>query len=463
MQSLRTKLSVSHIMIALVSILMISALVNLLLDKQFRQYIQSNLERQNRAVVASLGREYNRNTQQWSAEGVRQIGINALEQGLILHIKTNDGRTVWDATQHNSGLCQEMIQHMANNMNSRYPNWKGQYMETGYPVFQGDDLIGKVVIGYYGPLYFNDHDLAFINTLNRILMGVTVLTIFLALTIGGLMAKRLSLPIATVINTARQIAGGNLAARSPGRARVKEINQLNAAINDMAVSLEQQESLRKRLTADVAHELRTPLATLQSHLEALIDGVWQPEPKRFEVCHQEILRLSRMVADLEKLARYEREVIDLQHETLDLGGIAQQVVSNFEREFETKGVNLVYYGTTAQVTGDRDKLSQLLINLLSNALKFTPVAGTVTVKLKETPGHAELEVSDTGIGIAPADVPFIFERFYRVDQSRNRLTGGTGIGLAIVRAIAEAHHGTVRVESKLGEGSRFIVTIPNKR
>jgi two-component system, OmpR family, sensor histidine kinase BaeS len=461
MLSLRAKLSVSYILVALVCVLLISILANVFLDKQFRVYILKNLDNKNKQVVSLISRQYSPENE-WNHADITEIGINALEQGLIIKLQDTTGRVIWDATVHNNGLCQEMIMHMAQNMASRYPNWKGSYVENRYPIVYNFKTVGMVQIGYYGPFYFNDTDLSFINTLNQLLMGVTVLALFLALMAGGYMAKRLSTPISKVINTARQIAGGNLEARSLEKTNVREINQLTTAINDLAETLQQQESLRKRLTADVAHELRTPLATLQSHLEAMIDGIWKFDLTRLKSCHEEILRINRMVKDLERLAKYERETLDLNKTQFDLMELMKQVVMNFETEFQNKGVKLNLAGAEPLVYADRDKISQVMINLISNALKFTPKGGEVGVTIEDTPGGIKIRVKDNGAGIAPGDLPYIFERFYRADQSRNRMTGGTGIGLAIVKAIVEAHQGSVTVESEVGVGSEFVVELPGE-
>lgn len=458
--SLRARLTSSHVFVALAGILLTSLLANLLLENQFRQYIKANLKRQNQRVVDQITRDYS--AFGWNSTDITDIGMNALSQGLILKLKGADGTVIWDATVHNNGLCRQMMLHMADNMLSRYPNWRGGYVETDYPIIKDSRTVAIASIGYYGPFYFQDTDLVFINTLNRIFLGVTVLAIFLALFIGSFMAKRLSTPIAKVVETAREIAGGNLDARSDSRTNIEEVNQLIAAVNNLASSLKQQEALRKRLTADMAHELRTPLATLQSHLEAMLDGIWEPSPQRLKVCHEEIMRVNRMVKNLERLAKYESENSSLNLSRFDLADLIQQLLLNFEPEFRNKGVKLDFQGDHLSITADRDKLSQAVINLLSNALKFTPSGGKVAVRIETDLGKVAIRMKDSGCGIAPEDLPYIFERFYRADKSRNRQTGGSGIGLTITKAIVEAHRGTIRVTSKVGEGTEFQIFLPQK-
>lgn len=458
MQSLRTRLSVSYILMALVCILLTSLLATFFLERQFREYIRKNLEQRNKQVVSLLSRQYN-NADQWNRADITEIGMNALEQGLIIKLQDNAGQVIWDATEHNNGLCQRMIMHMAENMISRYPNWKGSYVINKYPVVKDFQTVGMVEIGYYGPFYFNDIDLSFINTLNRLLIGVTILALFLALAVGAFMSKRLSNPISKVINTAQQIAKGNLEARSSEKTKIREINQLTSAINELAETLQKQELLRKRLTADVAHELRTPLATLQSHLEAMIDGIWKFDVARLKSCHEEIMRINRMVKDLERLARFEGEALDLNKTRFGIMELVKQIVLNFEPEFENKGVKIWVAGDEGMINADRDKFSQVIINLISNALKFTQKGGEVGINVEFTPGVVKIRVKDNGTGIASEDLPHIFERFYRADKSRNRLTGGSGIGLTVAKAIMEAHGGSITVDSNVGVGTEFVVTL----
>jgi len=258
------------------------------------------------------------------------------------------------------------------------------------------------------------------------------------------------------------ISRGYYGSRIEEKSGTKEIAQLTETINNLAETLENQENLRKRLTADVAHELRTPLATLQSHIEAMIDGIWEPDAERLKSCHEEIMRISRLVGDLEKLAKYESENLVLIKTDFDISELIRHIMKNFENNFANKGIEIKFTGRKEVVTADRDKISQVIVNLLSNALKYTQNAGTVQVTVNGTHDAVEIKVKDTGIGIPPEDLPHIFERFYRADKSRNRLTGGAGIGLTITKAIIDAHGGSINVTSRVGEGTEFIVSLPKK-
>jgi signal transduction histidine kinase len=456
--TLRTKLSLSYIFITLLIVALISLLVNVLLEKQFNNYIIKEQESRNQQTVQMLSQQYTDGS--WNQNAVENIGINALEQGMIVKLKNASGSSIWDATVHNQGLCLQMIDHMSQNMLSHYPNFKGGYTEKSYPVQQGSVLIGQVEIGYYGPFYFTDNDLAFLTTLNKLLLGVALLALLIAFGLGAIMSKRISSPILQTINAAQRIAQGNFKAKIDEKSTTAEINQLIESVNSLADHLDKQESLRKRMSADVAHELRTPLATLQSHLEAMLDGIWEADQARLKSCHEEVLRINKLVGDLEKLARYESENLVLEKTEFDVTALTESILLNFEMEALKKNIHLDLSGVAQKIYADKDKISQLIINLVANALKFTPQGGSIQVLIASATHDIKLTVKDTGQGIHPDDLPYVFERFYRADKSRNRITGGSGIGLAISKAIVEAHKGSISVESQVDVGTTFTVLLP---
>jgi len=457
--SLRTKLSLSFVSVVLFSVLLISVVTNLLLDKHFKDYIIENLERKNREIVTQVSQQYNAGGV-WNTKAIENICINALKQGMIIKVVDSSEKVIWDARNHDNAQCEQMLEHMERNMSSRYRNWEGSYEENIYPVTNKLSEVGKVIIGYYGPYYYNDSDLEFINTINRLLVMVGVFSLLLSFLLGSVMARRISMPVSRVINTARMISKGYFDDRVTEPSDTKEIAQLTETINNLAETLENQEALRKRLTADVAHELRTPLATLQSHMEAMIDGIWEPDAERLKSCHEEIMRIKRLVGDLEKLAKYESENLVLTKTSFDISELIRHIIRNYETDFAHKGIDIEFIGEKETVTADKDKISQAIINLLSNALKYTQQGGFVQIVVKGTEEVTEIIVRDTGIGITPEDLPHIFERFYRADKSRNRLTGGAGIGLTITKAIIDAHKGKIQVNSTVNEGTEFIISLP---
>lgn len=458
-QGLRTKLSLSYIFVALVCIAIITLLSNILLVKQFNEYVIKNQENKNSAIVTQISQQYNKD-KKWRSDVIESIGVNALEGGMIVKVTGKSGEVVWDATVYNNGYCQQMIEHMSRNMAKRIPDLQGGYVSVEFSVKNNFEEVGKVQIGYYGPYYYDDNDLAFISTLNRLLFGAGLFSMLFALITGAIMAKRLSTPISRVINTARMISRGNYSDRIAETTNTREIVQLTTTINDLADTLQNQEDLRKRLTADVAHELRTPLATLQSHLEAMIDGIWEPDAGRLKSCHDEVIRINRMVGDLEKLAEFESENLSLDKSEFDITGRILSIVKSYEIEFINKSIKVDFNGEEQNVNADSDKVSQVIVNLISNALKYTPGGGKIKISVRGGANTVDIGISDNGMGIPAEDLPYIFERFYRADKSRNRSTGGAGIGLTISKAIIDAHKGSISVKSELDKGTEFTVTLP---
>jgi signal transduction histidine kinase len=300
----------------------------------------------------------------------------------------------------------------------------------------------------------------FLGALNTILLGSGIFALVLAAAVGWILARNVSDPIRKTVGAAKRMSCGDYASMIVDSSNIRELDELTMSVNSLARSITTQENLRKQLTADVAHELRTPLATIGTHIEAMIDGVWEPTRDRLSSCYEEIERMGRLVRDMENLARVESGALKLGKTRLDLREIAESTIRNFEAEIRAKGIDVRVDGEIPEIEADRDRISQVFVNLISNAVKYTNDNGSITVTLSETDKTARVDVTDDGEGISEGDLPFIFERFYRADKSRNRTTGGSGIGLAVVRSIVSSHGGTVEVESAPGNGSRFRVELP---
>jgi two-component system sensor histidine kinase BaeS len=456
---LRTSLSLAFVAVGLAAVLTLMVFVNLFLQVQFRHYAVRKQEERNREVLALVATQYDGNGH-FKAGVIQDIGVSVLQEGLILRLVDAQGRTVWDALEYNSGICHAMIDQMAASMSARYPSLQGGLTQMGYPVQYGGRQVGTLQIGTYGPFYYSDTEFLFIDTLNRLLLWVALGAVAVSLASGLLAARRLSNPIARVIASTRQIAAGEYEVRVAARSRTREVRELEEAVNHLARNLGEQDRLRRRLTADVAHELRTPLTTVRGHLEAMIDGVWEPTGERLKGCHEEILRLGHLVQDLATLARFESGALTLRREPVQLAELVEDVVRLHGQRFRMKGVELRSASRPIAVPADREKMVQVLVNLLDNALTFTPPGGTVDVRTDTEGSLACLSVRDTGRGIPEKDLPHVFERFYRVDESRARSSGGSGIGLTIVREIVRAHAGTVQARSTPGEGTEILVRLP---
>lgn len=340
------------------------------------------------------------------------------------------------------------------------PKLDGEFTSQSYDLGKNGQIVGTVNIGYFGPYFLSENDFQFLRALNALLIGIGALSLVFSVVMGWYMAKRLTSPILKTVAVAKQMSGGDTAMRIEEKSSIKELSELIGSVNHLADSLSTQENLRKQLTADVAHELRTPLTTVGAQIEAMIEGVWEPTPKRLQSCQEEIIRISKLVVDLENLAKVESGNLKLDKTYISLKEISEKVVRNYETEIRTKNLSVTIDGICPDIMADYNRISQVMINLLSNAIKYTPHDGSILVTISATADFVEVSVKDTGIGISEVELPFVFERFYRADKSRNRMTGGSGIGLAIVKSIITAHGGSVSVESRLNEGAEFKLKLP---
>jgi signal transduction histidine kinase len=293
----------------------------------------------------------------------------------------------------------------------------------------------------------------------------------LALLLSGLVGYQLISPIRGLMAASQRISDGHYNERitvSKGipESQMDEWDLLATQFNHMAANLEKTEDLRRQLIGDVAHELRTPLTSIKGSMEALIDGVLPADQKTFQQIYLEADRLQHLVSDLLELSRVESGNIELERKNISPKDLVETLVSRLGRQFEEKGVqlNLQVPEVLPQVYVDEDRIGQVLINLVGNALQYTPEGGKVTISALRVGNEVEFSVTDTGIGIAPEHMPNLFTRFYRVDKSRARPMGGSGIGLTIAKHLVEAHGGHIWASSAgLGQGSTFSFTLPAVR
>lgn len=289
---------------------------------------------------------------------------------------------------------------------------------------------------------------------------------FLAAGVGVLVAlwltNRITKPIADLTKATRAIAGGS----TPPLVRVEgtdELAELARAFNRMATQLAEDEAQRRRLFAGIAHELRTPLSVIQGTLEGMLDHVIEPTPERVATLHTQTLLLKRLITDLRDLSLAQAGQLALHRELIDLPNIVRETAEALGPLADERGVTLRVEVAEAvpQIAADADRIRQVVQNLVENALRFTPSGGTVRVIIRDTPDAVHCLIVDTGVGIRPEDLPQVFEHFYRADPSRDRRSGGTGLGLAIVKSLIEAHGGTVTVQSQVGKGTTFDLSLPH--
>jgi two-component system, OmpR family, sensor histidine kinase BaeS len=295
-------------------------------------------------------------------------------------------------------------------------------------------------------------------TLLRAIALAAGLAALLALLTGLAVARRITRPVARLIAVTKSMAGGDRTARAGDIRAPGELRELASAFDQMADALDREDMIRRDMVADLAHELRTPVAVLQAGHEALLDGVAEPTPGELSSLRDEVLRLARMVDDLQTLTAADTAALHLARRSCDLADIAANAAGSLAHRFEAAGIDLDRDLSGVRVTGDPRWLHQVVSNLLTNALKFTPAGGRVTVRTAASGADAVLEVTDTGAGIPADELPRIFDRFWRGRGTAH--TSGSGIGLTIAAELARAHGGQLTAVSTEGKGTTMTLRLP---
>jgi two-component system, OmpR family, sensor histidine kinase BaeS len=457
--TLRSKLTLSYIFIVIIVVGMISLVANLGIQTKFQDYVIKKQEKQTKEIVDLITMRYEEDNG-WNTGYLEVIGMNALQNGMIIEISDVNNKGIWSAYEHNNGLCQTMIKEISANMYSYSGRWKGEYQERTYTINSHEKTIGILTTGYVGPYYFDDEELLFIKALNSLFVIIGIGSLILAFAVGIVMSLRISNPLIKIANKAKLLSEGKYKERLENGSNTKEIGILIETINNLSDALENKENLRKQLTQDVAHELRTPLTSVQGTMEAMLDGIWPMNSDRLTSCYDEIIRIKRLIGSIEDLSGVENENVILNKEEFDISKLIHRLLHNYETDFATKNMKAIYHEENIFINGDEDKLSQVFHNLISNALKYSEEGSSCEINVTEKLKEIEISVKDTGIGISESDLPNIFERFYRADKSRNSETGGVGVGLTITKSIIEAHGGTITVQSQLGKGTEFLIVLP---
>lgn len=335
----------------------------------------------------------------------------------------------------------------------------------GWPVIVDNAAMGQLLVegGLMGMQGMDDGRL--LSVVTRAVWVAGALAGLVALLLAGVMVGQITRPLAALTRASGRIAAGDLDVRVPVQSQ-DELGELASTFNCMADSLQTQESLRRNLVADIAHELRTPLAGIQGTVEAMQDGVFPPTSENLATIHEEVMLLNRLVEDLRLLAIAEAGQLRLEAAPVDLGELCRREVTGFQALARSQGVTLQAdtISHLPPVCGDEQRLGQVLKNLIDNALRHTPQGGTIVVCTRADPSGATLTVADSGAGIPVEEAARIFDRFYRADRSRDRATGRTGLGLAIARQLVEAHGGRIWVQSPppgRDHGSEFGLWLPH--
>ena len=474
-RSLRWRLLLMTVIVSGVAVAAVGLLSSRVTSTEFQRFVgagqELSLERFRNALTAHYQQTGNWNGVQPVLERVGQIG----GRQLILMDAQRKIIATWPAElmqakieitpDHKLQLSGEIGDNSKGAENGKRFVAQEKLLILGTPHITIQDShntsVGTLYIAApYPPGEPNEQEI-FVSSVNRSLLWAVVIAGAVAVLAAFLLSRRILGPVEALTEAARQMGEGDLSRRVDVRSR-DEIGELAQAFNGMADNLTRLEQLRRNMVSDIAHELRAPLTNIRCQLETLQDGLAAPSPEIINSIHEEAMLLNRLIEDLQELALAEAGQLSLRCEPVDLRAVINQAVNALRAQAASKQLTLKV-NTPLDLPfaqADDERVAQVLRNLLINAITHTPPGGQIEISAQTFDSQIEITVSDNGSGIAPEHLPFIFERFYRADESRTRSTGGAGLGLAIVKQLVEAQGGHVRAESNAGTGSSFVVTLP---
>lgn len=459
-KSLNFKVIVPSIVIIIIVTLLTVAISKFYFDKKFGDYIMIKNQNTVQNILMELSEQYSDN--EWNYKNIEKITYNSLDKGIIVALYDKEDKEIMNIEKNSKDKCNRVMNFIKSSMEGKYGSTTSQFEPVYYPLIKSGEKIGEVRVKFYGPIFYMQNELVFLDIVNKIILGIGVLLILASTIMGFIISRSITRPINKLMTKAKYISKGEYDKKIEINTDILEINDLINSINNLSQSIKEQENIRKRLTGDISHELKTPLTNIQSHLEAMIDGIWEPTEERLLSVKEEAERLSSLVSDMQKLNKYDESSIKLKKDNVNISDIICFVIFQFSNLAKSKNIKIEYEKKNINLYCDKDKITQALVNILSNAIRYSNEGSTIFIEEKLKDNKVIISIEDQGIGISEEDLKYVFERFYRADKSRTRATGGTGIGLTIVKSIVSSHGGEVKLESKLGEGSKFTIILPKE-
>jgi two-component system, OmpR family, sensor histidine kinase BaeS len=454
LRTLRAKLLFYLLLVSMSGIVLVSMFVQGGFEESFQSYLDTNRKEQIRRVEEELKKEYNEKGFFTGETAFFIMHEHGMMDQLFYLIYDETGELIIDSTSIR-GLLKEL--GISGNKLS-----EENFQTQSYSIHLKEKKIGKMTVFY--PIELIDAESNFLKAIQQYIIVAVALTILLSFIMSILFSRKLTEGFQKLSLGAKSLKQHQLDIEIPLDDLSEEMKELAISFNELAKSLAKEERLRKQFTWDLAHELRTPLATLRSQIEAYQDGIWEPTPQRLQQSHEELMRLVRLVNELEKLLAAENPQIRLEKVSLEPSKLLLRMYEAFSLSFKQKGVELLVKPAdlVSGFEGDRDRVIQILTNIINNALKYTPEGNSVTLSVVESDDMVGFSIEDEGTGIPEEDIQHVFERFYRGDKSRDRKTGGIGIGLSIVKALVDAHHGKIHIKSQLGNGTNVTILFPKE-
>ena len=461
--SLRARLILSFLVIILATSAAFVLLSNRLIISRFTSLVARSGQNFARRVAPVL-EDYYRTQGSWE-------GVDSLASSLLLFrdIQGHEFRPPIDVPLPNIFVVgnNERILLMDNGEilldtqpDSPQPIDRGLIQEFGIPLMVDDKQVGIVAVtSTFG--IFNELQANFVEEVNRTLLVAALFAIAAVVAIGIIQSQSILKPVQQLADAALKVAKGDYSQRVKVN-RKDELGDMAEAFNSMAGDLAIQQELRRKSMADIAHELRTPLSIIQIDLESLEDGLMEFTPDNIRMIRNEAAHLNAMVEDLRLLSQADAGELRIEFAKVEIGSIIREIIERQWNLMREKQLTLDYQlpDNEVFVMGDTQRLSQILINLINNAAQHTAAGGKIVISAEQNGNFVDICVQDNGEGIPADDLPFVFERLYRVEKSRSRDEGGTGLGLSIARSLVEAQGGTISVESIEGHGSTFKIQLP---
>lgn len=445
MRSVALKLTLAFLAVGILGAVLVGVFVSIRTQREFDRFIFDNSQQ---PAIAALS-DYYRTHGGW--DGVDRAILNASERWwrtdrpILVTVTDARGVVVFGGPD-------------PKRLGTQVPD---RSLRRGIPIEVDGKAAGYLIFDFFEDRRAPDApENLFVSALNRGIVMAALAAIVAALALGALLARTLARPIRELTSATQRIAEGELGLQVPVRT-ADELGELATSFNRMSADLEKARAMRRQMTADIAHDLRTPLSVILGYTEALSDGKLRATPAIAHTLHQEALHLNHLIDDLRTLSLADAGELSLYQDRIAPEALIERAVAAYSMQAEQQGIALrteISPGLPA-VYVDTQRMAQVLGNLVSNALHHTRAGGTITLAAAQDSSAVQIAVADTGEGIAPEDLAHIFERFYRGDQAR-QASGASGLGLSIARSIVEAHGGSISVESAVGQGSTFTVHLP---
>ncbi len=461
-KTLKSRLLILYTVFMVSLIVMINLVLGEVFKVNFNSYINKKHEKYAESIVDEVRDLYNEKGYATYDE-LYSIGLNALNEGMIFMFNADvDSQLICmsDVIPIDSG---DMLENMAITMQSIYPHSEGKYQEDMHVVY--DESSGKtygyVTLGYYGPIYYTEYEVMFLEAINKSIYIVGIAFFIFSSILIYLLLDKITKPINQASELAKEIANGNYNNVIESESTTLELQNLINSINVLVLKLKEQQHLKKQLAENYTHEIRTPLTCVMTTIEGIQDGVFQPTSERLDSIYSSIERIYSLVDNVDKLVDTVENHLILNKKSYYINDDIAKVVMSFEKLSSNKNISITFDNKeNVLINADKELMQSVIINLISNAYKYTNENGEINIETFEDRDNVGFTVKDNGIGIDESEQSLIFEHLYRVDRSRDRKIEGFGIGLALCKNVVEAHNGKIEVESELGVGSMFKVTMP---